>query len=149
MSTLAGCGSWGQASGDRADADERVGQHAALHSDFLGRHDGGASGQLRNIRLERRRETHRVRVSRGENNTESFTTTFGLSFGLVISFGLPYSVMLSIILVHTLWLGADIIGVAFPAKEHDALIGVNTPASSVYNDDYHCIHMGCGLDEKV
>ncbi len=47
---------------------------------------------------------------------EFFTTTFGLSFGLVIGFGLPYSVMSPIILVHTLWLGTDIIGTAFPAK---------------------------------
>ena len=47
---------------------------------------------------------------------EFFTTTFGLSFGLVIGFGLPYSVMSPIILVHTLWLGTDVIGAAFPAK---------------------------------
>ncbi|RHK02226.1 YhfT family protein [Olsenella sp. AM04-33] len=47
---------------------------------------------------------------------EFFTTTFGLSFGLVIGFGLPYSVMSPIILVHSLWLGTDIIGAVFPAK---------------------------------
>ena len=51
---------------------------------------------------------------------EFFTTTFGLSFGLVIGFGLPYSVMSPIILVHTLWLGTDIIGAVFPAKNIDA-----------------------------
>lgn len=47
---------------------------------------------------------------------EFASTTFGLSFGLVIGFGLPYSLMSSIILVHSLWLGTDIIGVLFPAK---------------------------------
>jgi phosphopentomutase len=26
------------------------------------------------------------------------------------------------------------------------LIGVNAPASGVYNDDYHCVHMGYGVD---
>lgn len=34
-------------------------------------------------------------------------------------------------------------------EEHDGYIGVNAPASGVYNDDYHCIHMGYGVDEKV
>lgn len=48
---------------------------------------------------------------------EFATTTFGLSFGLVIGFGLPYSLLYSIILVHSLWLGTDIIGTLFPAKQ--------------------------------
>lgn len=34
-------------------------------------------------------------------------------------------------------------------EEHDGYIGVNAPASGVYNDDYHCIHMGYGVDEHV
>lgn len=34
-------------------------------------------------------------------------------------------------------------------EEHDGFIGINAPASGVYNDDYHCIHMGYGVDEKV
>lgn len=34
-------------------------------------------------------------------------------------------------------------------EEHDGFIGVNAPASGVYNDDYHCIHMGYGVDERV
>ena len=50
---------------------------------------------------------------------EFASTTFGLSFGLVIGFGLPYSLMSSIILVHSLWLGTDIIGTLFPAKTMD------------------------------
>ena len=33
--------------------------------------------------------------------------------------------------------------------EHDGYIGVNAPASGVYEHDYHCIHMGYGVDEKV
>ena len=50
---------------------------------------------------------------------EFASTTFGLSFGLVIGFGLPYSLMSSIILVYSLWLGTDIIGTLFPAKTMD------------------------------
>lgn len=50
---------------------------------------------------------------------EFASTTFGLSFGLVIGFGLPYSLMSSIILVHSLWLGTDIIGVLFPAGNEE------------------------------
>jgi len=32
---------------------------------------------------------------------------------------------------------------------HGDLIGVNAPKSGVYVHDYHCIHMGYGVDEKV
>ena len=32
---------------------------------------------------------------------------------------------------------------------HGDYIGVNAPASGVYDDDYHCIHMGYGVDPKV
>ena len=32
---------------------------------------------------------------------------------------------------------------------HGDLIGVNAPASGVYNNDYHCIHMGYGVDAQV
>ncbi len=53
------------------------------------------------------------------SRVEFATTTFGLSFGLVIGFGLPYSLLYSIILVHSLWLGTDIIGAIFPAKTGD------------------------------
>ncbi|WP_246824682.1 phosphopentomutase [Olsenella sp. HMSC062G07] len=34
-------------------------------------------------------------------------------------------------------------------REHDGFIGVDAPASGVYDNDYHCIHMGYGVDEKV
>lgn len=53
------------------------------------------------------------------SRAEFFTTTFALSFGLVIGFGIPYSIMSPIILVHSLWLGTDIIGAIFPAKNAD------------------------------
>lgn len=43
-------------------------------------------------------------------------TTFALSFGLVIGFGIPFSIMSPIILVHSLFLGTDIIGTFFPGK---------------------------------
>lgn len=46
---------------------------------------------------------------------EYASTTFALSFGLVIGFGIPFSIMSPIILVHSLWLGTDIIGAFFPA----------------------------------
>lgn len=32
---------------------------------------------------------------------------------------------------------------------HGDKIGVNAPASGVYDSDYHCVHMGFGVDEKV
>ncbi|WED26278.1 YhfT family protein [Vibrio sp. DW001] len=41
-------------------------------------------------------------------------TSFALSFGLIIGFGIPFSIGLPIILVHTLLLGTDIIGTACP-----------------------------------
>jgi phosphopentomutase len=32
---------------------------------------------------------------------------------------------------------------------HGEAVGVNAPASGVYNEDYHCIHMGYGVDPEV
>ncbi len=32
---------------------------------------------------------------------------------------------------------------------HGEYVGVNAPASGVYNDDYHCIHMGYGVNADV
>ncbi len=37
--------------------------------------------------------------------------TFALSFGLIIGFGIPFSLLSSIILVHSLLLGTDVIGI--------------------------------------
>ena len=42
-----------------------------------------------------------------------FATSFALSFGLVIGFGLPTSIAGRIIIVHTIMLGCDIIGALF------------------------------------
>lgn len=42
-----------------------------------------------------------------------FITSFALSFGLLIGFGIPFSIGSSIILVHSIFLGTDIIGLAF------------------------------------
>lgn len=42
-------------------------------------------------------------------------TSFALSFGLVIGFGLPMSVAAAIILIHSILLGTDIIGTWIPA----------------------------------
>lgn len=62
---------------------------------------------------------------------EFFATTFALSFGLVIGFGIPFSVMSPIILIHSLFLGTDIIGAALPGspqknpfKDSISLVGV-------------------------
>ena len=45
-----------------------------------------------------------------------FATSFALSFGLVIGFGIPTSIAGSIIIVHTVMLACDILGAAFPEK---------------------------------
>lgn len=45
-----------------------------------------------------------------------FATSFALSFGLVIGFGLPTSIAGGIIIVHTIMLACDILGAAFPDK---------------------------------
>jgi hypothetical protein len=51
--------------------------------------------------------------------SELAATTFALSIGLVIGFGIPFSIMSPIILVHSVFLGTDIIGTFFPAKPID------------------------------
>ncbi|HLS35891.1 MAG TPA: YhfT family protein [Bacillota bacterium] len=53
---------------------------------------------------------------------EFFLTTFGLSFGLVIGFGIPFSLTSPIILVHSLFLGTDILGAAFPGDPQKKLL---------------------------
>ena len=45
-----------------------------------------------------------------------FATSFALSFGLVIGFGLPTSLTGGIIVIHTIMLSCDIIGTAFPDR---------------------------------
>ncbi|WP_282033106.1 YhfT family protein [Metabacillus indicus] len=52
-------------------------------------------------------------------------TAFAMSFGLVIGFGIPISIAGSIILIHSILLGTDIIGLAFNrGKIHSVLAGV-------------------------
>ncbi|MFZ2539475.1 MAG: phosphopentomutase [Oscillospiraceae bacterium] len=34
-------------------------------------------------------------------------------------------------------------------EEHGEYIGINAPRSGVYNCDYHCVHLGYGVDEVV
>lgn len=47
---------------------------------------------------------------------ELASISFGLSFGLVIGFGIPFSLTSAILLVHSLWLGTDIIGTWLPGS---------------------------------
>jgi len=42
-------------------------------------------------------------------------TSFALSFGLVIGFGIPVSIAATIILIHSVLLGTDIIGTWSPS----------------------------------
>ncbi|RRD40001.1 hypothetical protein EII29_04105 [Leptotrichia sp. OH3620_COT-345] len=44
-------------------------------------------------------------------------TSFALSFGLVIGFGIPFSIGSAIILIHSILLGTDIIGVSTPRNK--------------------------------
>jgi len=46
--------------------------------------------------------------------TEFVSVAFGLSFGLTVGFGIPFSLTSAIFLVHGLWLGTDVIGTRFP-----------------------------------
>jgi hypothetical protein len=61
---------------------------------------------------------------------ELIAVAFALSFGLIIGFGIPFSVMYPILLVHCLFLGTDVIGVAMPGRpglslrEPESLIGL-------------------------
>lgn len=45
---------------------------------------------------------------------ELIAISFAMSFGLVVGFGIPFSLMYPILLIHSLFLGTDVIGVACP-----------------------------------
>jgi hypothetical protein len=45
---------------------------------------------------------------------ELVSAAFGLSFGLMFGFGIPFSLTSAMLLVHGLWLGTDLIGAWFP-----------------------------------
>ncbi len=49
-------------------------------------------------------------------------TSFALSFGLVIGFGIPVSIGASILLIHSVLLGTDIIGTIFPDGKKGLII---------------------------
>ncbi|MDM5338587.1 YhfT family protein [Fictibacillus enclensis] len=49
-------------------------------------------------------------------------TAFAMSFGLVIGFGIPISIAGSIILIHSILLGTDIIGLAFNRSKVNAVL---------------------------
>lgn len=56
---------------------------------------------------------------------ELAATAFAMSFGLVIGFGIPVSIAASIILIHSVFLGTDIIGTSTPSgKAGFVLAGV-------------------------
>lgn len=57
-----------------------------------------------------------------------FATSFALSFGLVIGFGLPTSIAGGIIIVHTILLACDIIGVAFNDDKKGMILSTITGA---------------------
>src|SRR5690625_6724882 len=44
-------------------------------------------------------------------------TAFAMSFGLVIGFGIPFTLTASIILIHSILLGTDIIGLLTPKNK--------------------------------
>lgn len=48
------------------------------------------------------------------NRKELAATAFAMGFGLVIGFGIPFSLTTSIILIHSIFLGTDIIGTFCP-----------------------------------
>ena len=45
--------------------------------------------------------------------------------------------------------GVQLSNLLAAVEERDGFIGINAPNSGVYNSDYHCVHMGYGIDEKV
>lgn len=57
-----------------------------------------------------------------------FATSFALSFGLVIGFGLPTSIAGGVIIVHTILLAGDIIGVAFNDDRTGSLLSLGAGA---------------------
>lgn len=59
------------------------------------------------------------------SKTELAATSFALSFGLVIGFGIPVSISASILLIHSILLGTDIIGTWAPSsKAGTAIAGI-------------------------
>lgn len=57
-------------------------------------------------------------------------TSFALSFGLVVGFGIPFSLTTHIILIHSILLGTDIIGTSFSFDKKGAIL--STVAGGLY-----------------
>ena len=57
-------------------------------------------------------------------------TSFALSFGLVVGFGIPFSLTTPIILVHSILLATDIIGTSFSADKKGAIL--STVVGGIY-----------------
>lgn len=57
-------------------------------------------------------------------------TSFALSFGLVVGFGIPFSLTTPIILIHSILLGTDIIGCSFSFNKKGAIL--STLAGGIY-----------------
>ncbi|QDI90399.1 hypothetical protein EPH95_03725 [Salicibibacter halophilus] len=57
-------------------------------------------------------------------------TSFAMSFGLVIGFGIPFTLATSIILVHAVFLGTDIVGLTTPKNRW------GTPVAAVVGGTY-------------
>lgn len=51
-------------------------------------------------------------------------TSFALSFGLVVGFGIPFSLTTHIILIHSILLGTDIIGTSFSFDKKGAILSI-------------------------
>jgi hypothetical protein len=66
-------------------------------------------------------------IGRRLRRREFVFLTFSSSIGLIVGFGIPFSLVSPIILSHGLWLGTDIIGAWFPGPFDSEL---NTPRKS-------------------
>lgn len=67
---------------------------------------------------------------------EMVAVAFAMSFGLIVGFGIPFSLMYPILLVHSLFLGTDVIGVLCPGdpstswRERKNLMGAALAAAA-------------------
>ncbi len=55
---------------------------------------------------------------------EFVALTFAMSFGLIVGFGIPFSLATQVILIHTILLATDLIGIASPNKYVAGLVGL-------------------------
>lgn len=59
---------------------------------------------------------------------ELAATAFAMGFGLVIGFGIPFSLTATILLVHCIFLGTDIIGTASPSGKMGGIVAAGVGA---------------------